>query len=70
MINVGRARAAHDLAIATALRMDVDILIIVESNMRMTEKNQEIKDSSCDIAVLRMNKRSECMENGIGKLVR
>lgn len=65
--DVGRARVAHDLAIATALRMDVDMLGIAERNIRMAETNEWIKDRSCNVAVLKVNKRRKRMENLIRK---
>lgn len=45
---------AHNLAMDTALRIEVDMLVIVEPNIRMAEKNEWIKESSCDAAVLRV----------------
>lgn len=68
--NLGRTRAAHDLAYATAKHMNVDILIISEPNKNLMEGSEWIKDNRGDVAVLFINKAVEVakVEPGEGQI--
>ncbi|KAG5899116.1 hypothetical protein JTB14_021619 [Gonioctena quinquepunctata] len=60
--NLGRGRAAHDLAYATAIKRDVDILVVGEPNRKITQNTQWIKDKRADVGILFLNKRLEVVE--------
>ncbi|KAK9693477.1 Endonuclease-reverse transcriptase [Popillia japonica] len=54
--NLGRGRAAHDLAYATAKQKGVELLIVCEPNKTITKSSEWIKDERGDVAVLFINK--------------
>lgn len=54
--NLGRARVPHDLAYATAIKKNVDILVVGEPNKRIVQANQWIKDKTEVVAVMFTNK--------------
>ncbi|KAG5894308.1 hypothetical protein JTB14_015548 [Gonioctena quinquepunctata] len=60
--NLGRGRAAHDLAYATAIKRDVDILVVGEPNRKIAQNTQWIKDKRADVGILFLNKRLEVVE--------
>mgnify|MGYP000164383016 FL=1 len=55
--NLGRGRAAHDIAYATAKHKEVDILIVCEPNKTLTKQSEWVKDDRMDAAVLFVNKK-------------
>lgn len=57
--NLGRMRAAHDLAYATAKHKGFDIIVISEPNKKIIEGNEWIKDKRKDVAVLFVNRMLE-----------
>lgn len=54
--NLGRARAAHDLAMTVACEENIDLLIISEPNKNIASSSQYLADSRMDVAVLPINK--------------
>lgn len=56
-INLGRARAAHDLVIETALAKEVDIIMASEPNKKIAERGRWLKDQRGDAAILVRNKQ-------------
>jgi hypothetical protein len=54
--NVGRAYAAHDLAHATAIQHEADILVLSEPNRKRVETTDWPKDTRTNVAVLILNK--------------
>lgn len=56
-INVGRARRAHDVAYATAIKEDIDIIFIQEPNKKIVKNMGLISDTRQDVAVLVLNKK-------------
>lgn len=55
--NLGRGRAAHDLAYATAKQKKVDIIIVSEPNKKIVQSNEWVKDIRVDVAVLFVNRK-------------
>lgn len=55
--NIGRARAAHDLAHATVKKRCVDILLVSEPNKSIITSREPIKDESQNVAVLLISKK-------------
>lgn len=53
--NLGRSYAAHDIAYATALQMDADILIASEPNKKIASGKSWICDNKKDVAVKLIN---------------
>lgn len=50
--NLGRARAAHDLAYAVFREWDIDLMIVAEPNRAITGKHPWLSDKEADVAVL------------------
>lgn len=65
--NLGRGRAAHDLAYATAKQRGVGVLIVCEPNKTITKSSHWIKDERADVAVLFVNKRIPVTDTNVGK---
>lgn len=65
--NLGRGRAAHDLAYATARKEGVDILLVGEPNKTITKGGEWIKDERGDVAVLLINKKVIVTQTKAGK---
>ncbi|KAJ8939664.1 hypothetical protein NQ314_011053 [Rhamnusium bicolor] len=59
IVNLMRSRASHDIAYATAMNREVDIIIASEPNKKLVSKNRWIKDKRGDVAVLFTNKKLE-----------
>lgn len=57
--NLGRSRAAHDLAYATCKRMGVDVLVVGEPNKKLVGSPPWIRDRRSDVAVLFVNRGIE-----------
>lgn len=55
--NLGKGRAAHDLAYATAKQMNIDIMIVSEPNKNIVKGSEWIKDERVDVAVMFVNKK-------------
>ncbi|KAK9719715.1 hypothetical protein QE152_g22493 [Popillia japonica] len=53
--NLGRGRAAHDLAYATAKQKKVDIIIVSEPNKKIVQSNEWVKDIRVDVAIVQSN---------------
>lgn len=53
--NLGRSYAAHDIAYATSLEKDVDILIAAEPNKKIVSGRNWISDNSKDVGVRLIN---------------
>lgn len=58
-VNLGRARAAHDLMWATAVKEGIDVVVISEPNKRICAQRGWITDMNGDMAVAIMNNRVE-----------
>ncbi|XP_023310320.1 uncharacterized protein LOC108917090 [Anoplophora glabripennis] len=56
-----RSVHSHDIAYATAIKRDVDVLIACEPNKKRVSSNNWIKDKKSDVAVLFINKRIEVL---------
>lgn len=59
--NLGRRRAAHDLAYAYAKQQSIDIIIVSEPNKKLVNSDEWIKDRRGDVAVLFVNKGVEIL---------
>ncbi|KAK9729971.1 Endonuclease-reverse transcriptase [Popillia japonica] len=57
--NLGRGRAALNLAFATAKQSNIDILIISEPNKNIVRGSEWIKDRQSNVAILFTNKKVE-----------
>ncbi|XP_072400890.1 uncharacterized protein [Diabrotica undecimpunctata] len=55
-VNVGRARRAHDLIYAKACKLNIDLLIVPESNKKITTGGGWIQDEGKNVAVLIKNR--------------
>ncbi|KAK9728129.1 hypothetical protein QE152_g18138 [Popillia japonica] len=66
--NLGRGRAAQNLAFATAKQSNIDILIISEPNKNIVRGSEWIKDRQSNVAILFTNKKVEVrkVEHGEG----
>lgn len=60
--NLGRERAAHDLAYATAVKEKIDIMVVGEPNKKIASNIKWIQDKRSDVAVLFLNKNLEIIE--------
>lgn len=54
---MGREKAAHDLAIATASYKDADILIVAEPHIAKARHKGWVTDVRSDVAVFFLNRR-------------
>lgn len=54
-VNLGRARNAHDVALATARKEEIDLLIISEPNKKIAENRKFLCDTEKDISVQILN---------------
>ncbi|XP_072375467.1 uncharacterized protein [Diabrotica undecimpunctata] len=55
--NLGRARLAHDLALETATRRNIDVLIVSEPNLRVVREKGWHADEAGDVAVYIRNRK-------------
>lgn len=56
-INLGRARAAHDLTHATARKIEADFIVVSEPNKQISKGNKWIKDINGDAAIYCCNSK-------------
>lgn len=61
-LNLGRARAAHDLAYANAMKNKVDIMMISEPNKKICSQKGWYADGRRDVAIKIVNKNVEIEE--------
>lgn len=54
--NIGRSRAAHDIAYAVAKEKNIDIIIISEPNINIAKSQNLITDNRMDVAILILNR--------------
>lgn len=66
-INVDRARAAHDLAYATANKIGADMMIISEPNKKAARNRAVITDEREDVAIICLNKKIGVKGHRTGK---
>lgn len=50
-VNVGRSRAAHDLALSTAKKLRIDVVIMSEPNVAKTNGQNCIADRNKNVAI-------------------
>lgn len=55
-VNLGRGKAAHDLAFLTSEEEDVDVLVVAEPNKKIASGRRWIADGNLDVAVYFVNK--------------
>lgn len=55
-VNLGRARAGHDMMMATALTKEIDILLTTEPNKKIVNTSGWLKDQNSDAAIYIRNK--------------
>lgn len=55
-VNVGRSRAATDLALATAQEKEADVLVLIEPNVRKVQGSPWLQDRRCDVAINLLNR--------------
>ena len=60
-INLNRSRAAHELALSTAIELGIDILLVSEPNKNKSKSGWDL-DQKSDAAIKRFNERAR--ENG------
>lgn len=65
--NLGRSRAAHDMAEETAARNDVDIIVVSEPNRRVLKKAGWLKDKRGDVGVYFRNRKLELRQTKAGE---
>lgn len=65
--NLGRARAAHDIANLVSKESKVDILVVAEPNKKIVEAPEWIKDEESDVAIKCMNKKIGILSTEVGK---
>lgn len=66
-INLGRSKVAHDMAFATAAKLDIDLMVVCEPNHKITAKNAWIADRNKDVAVFIRNRNvrvKKCQAGG------
>lgn len=66
-VNLNRCRAAHDLLMATAKEMEVDILAVTEPNNKELDNHGWLYDIDKDAAIKVTNSKIPCCGNGAGK---
>lgn len=59
LINVGRSYAAQDMAYATAVELNADILFICEPNKKRVQNNIWLKDTRTNVAAILLNRNLE-----------
>ncbi|XP_072398241.1 uncharacterized protein [Diabrotica undecimpunctata] len=55
-VNIGRAKAAHDLIHSKALEINADLIIVPEPNKNIVRKFGWITDTRSDVAIFLLNK--------------
>jgi Reverse transcriptase (RNA-dependent DNA polymerase)/Endonuclease-reverse transcriptase len=60
--NLGRAKVSHDLAYATAMEMQVDLLIVAEPNIKITGKGKWCVNKKKTVAIYILNKKCGATE--------
>ncbi|KAK9711620.1 hypothetical protein QE152_g25370 [Popillia japonica] len=65
--NLGRGRAPHDLAYATAKEKRVDMMLVSEPNKKIAKEKEWITDEREDVAVLVLNKKLPVIRTKTGK---
>ncbi|KAK9722854.1 Endonuclease-reverse transcriptase [Popillia japonica] len=60
-------RAAHDMAFATAVDLDIDVVVVSEPNKKIIEGKRWCKDKRQDVAILFHNQKTRIKRLDIGE---
>lgn len=62
-VNLGRGRAAHDLAFLTAGEQEAEIIVVAQPNKKIAGRDRLLADARLDVAVYLRNRRLEIKEH-------